>query len=119
MNRYEKQRELAIAGFVAPIIGLALTSILDSAEAITLETATQYSKILWAILVFVEIALIYDDVKSIIVNGPVFAICFLSSYNWLNGMDLREILLIDAKIMFVAGILGLIVMYWYENYYEG
>lgn len=115
MNRYEKQKELAIAGFVTPIIGVALTALIDAAKTTT-ESAGKYSGILWIILLFLDIYLIYDDIRSILINGPIFAICFLSSYNWLNGMGLKEIIATDLLVIIISCVIAAIVLYLRDNY---
>ena len=116
MSRYDRQKELAIAGFITPVIGLGLTALIDAAKTTT-ESAGDYSTLLWIVLFLLDVYLIYDDLNSILVNGPVFAICFLSSYNWLNGMGLKEIIMTDLLVLIISCVIALVTLYVRDNYY--
>lgn len=74
---FDKQIDLAIAGFLAPIIGLIVSTILSIFETIPTNQMEVYTFVIWGTILLIDVGSLLQDLNSIRVNGPVYGICFV------------------------------------------
>ncbi len=103
----DKQIDLAVAGFLAPIIGLIVSAILSIVETIPTDQMGMYTFAIWGTILLIDVGGLLQDLDSIRVNGPVYGICFVISFCLINGVSLKDAIAAALLIILVACILGI------------
>ncbi len=103
----DKQIDLAVAGFLAPIIGLIISVILSIFETIPSDQSGMYTFAIWGTIFLIDVVGLLQDLDSIRVNGPVYGICFFISFCLINGISLRDAVIAILLIILIACILGI------------
>lgn len=104
---FEKQIDLAVAGFLAPIIGLIISAILGVLKTIPTDQMGMYTFVIWGTILLIDIGGLLQDLNSIRVNGPVYGICFFISFCLINGISLRDAIAAVLIVILIACILGI------------
>ena len=116
-SNIDKQINLAVAGFLAPIIGLIISAVLSIFETIPNDQLGMYSFAIWGTILVLDILGLFHDLDSIRVNGPVYGICFLISFCLVNGISLRDAISAVLLVILIGCILGIAYIILRNRYY--